>query len=169
MVGRELSAVLPKQKVPIGEPVIELRGLGCRAAGVHNINLAVRAGEIVGLAGLVGAGRTELARVLFGITPADAGQTVLHGKQIIVDSPIRAIELGVAYVPEDRRRHGVVLELPVATNISLAVLRQLSECGEGRLAAWNPWSPGEKPSLSSHMAHSSVASSAQARIISASK
>jgi rhamnose transport system ATP-binding protein len=126
MVGRELSAVFPKQVAPIGEPVIELRGVGCRLAGVHNIDLCVRAGEIVALAGLVGAGRTELARVLFGLTPADAGQILLHGKQAPIDSPIRAIELGIAYVPEDRRRHGVILELPVAANVSLAILRQLS-------------------------------------------
>jgi rhamnose transport system ATP-binding protein len=129
MVGRELSAVFPKQVVPIGKPVIELRGVGCREAGIHNIDLCLRGGEIVALAGLVGAGRTELARVLFGVTPADAGQVLLDGKQVVIDSPIRAIELGVAYVPEDRRRHGVILELPVAANVSLAILRQLSSFG----------------------------------------
>jgi len=129
MVGRELSAVFPKRVVPIGKPVIELRDFGCRPAGVHNIDLTVRAGEIVALAGLVGAGRTELARVLFGVTPADNGQISLHGKHVFIDSPIRAIESGIAYVPEDRRRHGVILDLPVAANISLAILRQLSSFG----------------------------------------
>ncbi|HEY2411761.1 MAG TPA: sugar ABC transporter ATP-binding protein [Pirellulaceae bacterium] len=126
MVGRELSAVFPKQVAAIAEPVIELRDVGCRSAGIRNIDLCIRAGEIVALAGLVGAGRTELARVLFGVTLADAGQICLHGKQVRIDSPIRAVELGVAYVPEDRRRHGVILELPVAANVSLAILRQLS-------------------------------------------
>jgi len=129
MVGRELSAVFPKQIVPIGDAVLELRGLGCRAAGVQNIDLTVRAGEIVALAGLVGAGRTELARVLFGLTPADGGQIVYQGRSVQIDSPIRAIELGIAYVPEDRRRHGVILDLPVAANTSLAILRQLSHSG----------------------------------------
>ena len=80
MVGRELSAVFPKRAVPLGDVVLEIRGLGCRAAGVRDVNLAVRAGEILGLAGLVGAGRTELARVLFGLTPADAGEILLRGQ-----------------------------------------------------------------------------------------
>jgi rhamnose transport system ATP-binding protein len=129
MVGRELTAVFPKTTAQIGEPVVELRGLGCRATGVRGINLTVRTGEIVGLAGLVGAGRTELARVLFGLTPADEGQITLRGKRVAIDSPRRAIELGIAYVPEDRRRHGVILDLPVAANTSLAVLKQLSSGG----------------------------------------
>jgi rhamnose transport system ATP-binding protein len=140
MVGRELSAVFPKQTVPIGDVVLELRGLGCRAAGVRQIDLAIRAGEIVALAGLVGAGRTELARVLFGLTPADNGQLLYQGRPVVIDSPIRAIELGIAYVPEDRRRHGVILDLSVTANTSLAILNQLSQNGrlsfrrEGQLA-----------------------------------
>src|SRR5947209_12307667 len=71
MVGRELSAVFPKREVELGEVVLELRGLGCAESGINNVNLSVRAGEIVGLAGLVGAGRTELARTIFGLTQAD--------------------------------------------------------------------------------------------------
>jgi rhamnose transport system ATP-binding protein len=129
MVGRELSAVFPKQTVPIGDVVLELRNLGCQSASVRNIDLTVRAGEIVALAGLVGAGRTELARVLFGLTPADSGQLLYRGRPTTIDSPIRAIDLGIAYVPEDRRRHGVILDLPVAANTSLAILRQLSQNG----------------------------------------
>jgi rhamnose transport system ATP-binding protein len=129
MVGRELSAVFPKQAVPVGDVVLEVRGLSCRAAGVHNVSLSVRAGEILGLAGLVGAGRTELARVLFGLTPADDGDILLRGRPVVIDSPARAVELGVAYVPEDRRRHGVILELPVAANATLATLRRVSAYG----------------------------------------
>jgi rhamnose transport system ATP-binding protein len=129
MVGRELTAVFPKQTVAIGEPVLDVRGLGCRAAGVHGVDLSLRAGEIVGLAGLVGAGRTELARVLFGLTPADAGQILLRGKPVTIDSPARAIELGIAYVPEDRRRHGVILDLPITANTTLAILHRLSAHG----------------------------------------
>jgi rhamnose transport system ATP-binding protein len=129
MVGRELSAVFPKAEVPLGGTVLELRSVGCRAAGVSGVSFEVRAGEILGLAGLVGAGRTELARVLFGLTPADAGQILLRGAPVTIDSPRRAVELGIAYVPEDRRRHGVVLEMSVAANTTLATLRAVSRLG----------------------------------------
>jgi rhamnose transport system ATP-binding protein len=129
MVGRELSAVFPKRAVAPGEVVLEVRGLGCRASGVRGIDLAVRAGEILGLAGLVGAGRTELARVIFGLTPADAGQVFLRGSPARISSPARAVALGVAYVPEDRRHHGVVLDMSVAANTTLATLRAVSTLG----------------------------------------
>ncbi|HET6247415.1 MAG TPA: sugar ABC transporter ATP-binding protein [Tepidisphaeraceae bacterium] len=129
MVGRELSAVFPKIDVPMGDVVLETRRLGCRAGGVSNISVGVRAGEILGLAGLVGAGRTELARVLFGLTPGDSGEIVLKGKTVVVNNPARAVELGIAYVPEDRRRHGVILEMPVAANVTLAILRQIAHGG----------------------------------------
>jgi rhamnose transport system ATP-binding protein len=126
MVGRELSTVFPKRAVELGDVVLELRGLGCRAAGVSNVDLTVRAGEIVGLAGLVGAGRTELARTLFGLTPKDAGEIRLRGKVADITSPARAIECGIAYLPEDRRRHGVIADMAVSDNITLASLDQFS-------------------------------------------
>jgi rhamnose transport system ATP-binding protein len=126
MVGRELSQVFPNQTVPLGEPVLELDNIGCRSAGIRNIDLVVRAGEIVGLAGLVGAGRTELARALFGLNPADRGQILLRGKAVAIQSPADAVDLGLAYVPEDRRQHGVILDLPVAANTSLAILSRLA-------------------------------------------
>jgi len=129
MVERELTTVFPKREVAIGEPVIEIVDLHCQAAGVHGVNLTVREGEVVGLGGLVGAGRTELAQVLFGLQPADGGRTVVRGRAVTIDSPAKAIELGIAYVPEDRRRHGVILDLPIAANATLAVLRQLSAGG----------------------------------------
>ncbi|HWQ36486.1 MAG TPA: sugar ABC transporter ATP-binding protein [Blastocatellia bacterium] len=129
MVGRELSAVFPKRTVEPGEVALELRGLGCAATGVRNVNLSVRAGEIVGLAGLVGAGRTELARVIFGLTPADEGEILLRGKPVTISNPAQAIAHGIAYLPEDRRQHGVVPELPVSHNITLASLKELSRRG----------------------------------------
>jgi rhamnose transport system ATP-binding protein len=129
MVGRELSAVFPKTFVEPGDVVLETRGLGCRSAGVRNVSLQVRAGEILGLAGLVGAGRTELARVLFGLTPADSGEVRLRGRTVTIDSASRAVALGIGYVPEDRRRHGVILEMPVAANTTLATLRAVSRFG----------------------------------------
>ena len=79
MVGRELSAVFPKKHVEPGKVVLELRSFGCRSTGVRDVNLTLHAGEIVGLAGLVGAGRTELAQALFGLTPADEGQVLING------------------------------------------------------------------------------------------
>jgi rhamnose transport system ATP-binding protein len=129
MVGRELSAVFPKADVPVGDVVLETRGLTCRSSGVNEVSLSVRAGEILGLAGLVGAGRTELARVLFGLTPADSGEILLKGQRVCVDKPATAVDLGVAYVPEDRRRHGVVLEMPVSANTTLAILRRIANRG----------------------------------------
>jgi rhamnose transport system ATP-binding protein len=129
MVGRELSAVFPKAAVAVGDVVLEVRHLMCDAAGVRDVSLSVRAGEILGLAGLVGAGRTELARVLFGITPADGGEIRLRGRCVIIDTPARAVGLGIAYVPEDRQRHGVIPELPVDVNATLAVLRRIAAGG----------------------------------------
>jgi rhamnose transport system ATP-binding protein len=126
MVGRELSAVFPKRPVPIGDAVLELRGVASAASGVHDVTLEVRSGEIVGLAGLVGAGRTELARTVFGLTPADAGEIRVRGRRVSVDSPAGAIALGIAYCPEDRRRHGVVPEMPVSANVTLAALDRFS-------------------------------------------
>jgi rhamnose transport system ATP-binding protein len=95
--------------------------LSCAAGGVHEVSFEIRAGEILGLAGLVGAGRTELARTLFGLTPADAGRLVVDGQERRIRSPRDAIAAGLAYVPEDRRRHGVILEMPVAQNMTMAV------------------------------------------------
>ncbi|MGI8785359.1 MAG: sugar ABC transporter ATP-binding protein [Acidobacteriota bacterium] len=129
MVGRELSAVFPKKPVAWGDTVLELRRLSCRAAGVRDVTLTVRAGEILGLAGLVGAGRTELAKTLFGITPADGGAIFLRGQPVGIDSPSQAIQLGIAYVPEDRRKHGVILDMAVSANITLATLDGLGRFG----------------------------------------
>ena len=129
MVGREISTIYPTRRAEPGATVLELTGVGCRASGVHDVELSVRAGEIVGLAGLVGAGRTELARVIFGLSPADAGAIRLRGKRVVIDAPATAIAHGVAYVPEDRRRHGVVPELDVATNVTLASLDRLTRRG----------------------------------------
>jgi rhamnose transport system ATP-binding protein len=129
MVGRSVEAVFPKVDVPIGDVVLETRDLSCAASGVRDVHLTVRAGEILGLAGLVGAGRTELARVLFGLTPADAGQILLRGVPVEINRPATAVRHGIAYVPEDRRRHGVILDMPVAANTTLAVLRKIASAG----------------------------------------
>ncbi len=129
MVGREIASVFPKQTVPLGDLVLELRNVGCRASGVNGIHLTVRAGEILGLAGLAGAGRTELARCIFGLTPADQGEIRLRAQAVSIRTPGDAVALGIAYVPEDRRRHGVILEMPVAVNTTLAILPKLTHFG----------------------------------------
>lgn len=129
MVGRELSAVFPKRDVEMRDVVLELRDFGCAAAGISGVNLSIRAGEIIGLAGLVGAGRTELARAIFGLTPADAGEILLSGERLNINNPAQAIARGIAYVPEDRRQHGVILNMPVSANITLASLGRLSRFG----------------------------------------
>ena len=121
MVGREVSAIYPPAESAPGDVVLSLKNVGCRAGGVRDITLDVCAGEIVGLAGLVGAGRTELARVLFGLTPADAGEISLLGQPVHISSPRSAVAHGIACVPEDRRRHGVILEMPIAANMTMAI------------------------------------------------
>jgi len=125
MVGRELSLAQPDDQTTPGEVVLSLEHVGCSFSGVEDISLELHAGEILGLAGLVGAGRTELARTLFGISPADSGQIRLAGKNVTIPSPQVAVENGIAYVPEDRTRHGVVSDLPIEQNISMAVHRRL--------------------------------------------
>ena len=125
MVGREVSHLYPPAESAPGDVHLSLMNVGCAASGVRDVTLDVRAGEIVGLAGLVGAGRTELARILFGVTPADTGEILLNGQRVTVRSPEEAVELGIAYVPEDRRRHGVILEMPVAANMTMAIHRRM--------------------------------------------
>jgi rhamnose transport system ATP-binding protein len=120
MVGREVSAIYPPAEGEAGEVALSLKNLSCAESGIAGVSLDVRAGEIVGLAGLVGAGRTELARVLFGITPADGGEISLNGKAAKIRNPREAIAHGIAYVPEDRRRHGVILEMPISANMTMA-------------------------------------------------
>jgi rhamnose transport system ATP-binding protein len=129
MVGRELSAVFPKRQVELGAPVLELRGLANKTNGLTDINLEVKAGEIVGFAGLVGAGRTELARTIFGLDPADAGEISLRGQTLRIQNPAQAIDAGIAYLPEDRRRHGVILEMSIGANVTMALLKKLARFG----------------------------------------
>src|SRR5271165_2822848 len=112
MVGRRIETLFPKAVVPIGAPVLEAEGV-VRHPMTRDVSLTVRAGEIVGLAGLVGSGRSELAQVLFGITPAERGEIKLLGQAVRMDSPETARARGVAYVPEDRGVQGLVRPMSV--------------------------------------------------------
>jgi rhamnose transport system ATP-binding protein len=123
MVGRDV-ALFPKASAALGEVVLDVRRLTRRDA-FEDVSFNVRAGEIVGFAGLVGAGRTEVARVLFGIDRADAGEVVLNGRTVRFESPSEALRAGVAYVPEDRHQDGLVLDFPIASNVTLPILERL--------------------------------------------
>jgi rhamnose transport system ATP-binding protein len=129
MVGRPVASVFPKRPVPLGEIALELRNVSCRAAGVRDVSFAVRSGEILGLAGLVGSGRTEFAETIFGLNQPDSGEIIVQNRVARIASPAQAIEAGIGYVPEDRRRHGIVLEMSVAANTSLASLSAISRWG----------------------------------------
>jgi rhamnose transport system ATP-binding protein len=129
MVGREVSAIFPKREVPVGDVVLETRNLCCRSNGISDVSISVKSGEILGLAGLVGSGRTQLAETLFGLHPADRGEILLRGQKVWIQSPDQAIAARIGYVPEDRRQHGVVLEMPIASNTSLASLAAVSRMG----------------------------------------
>jgi len=129
MVGRALTEVFPKRPVAPGAVAIELRHLSNRALGIHDVSLSVRRGEVLGVAGLVGSGRTELAETLFGLVPADGGEILLQGAPVRIESPSQAIRCGIGYVPEDRRQHGVVLEMSIASNATLASLDAVSSRG----------------------------------------
>ena len=129
MVGRELGSVFPKREITAGDTLLELRDISSREAGVHHVSLSVRKGEILGIAGLVGSGRTQLAETIFGLTPNDSGEILLRGETVTIRSPADAIARGIGYVPEDRPRHGVILEMSIAANTSLASLRQVAPHG----------------------------------------
>jgi rhamnose transport system ATP-binding protein len=128
MVGRELNALFPKTPVEIGPPVLEVRHLARRGV-LHDISFVLRRSEILGLAGLVGAGRTELVRALFGADPINHGQILIDGKPATIHNPRDAIRLGLGFVTEDRKLHGLVLGMSVRENATLASLPELSRFG----------------------------------------
>lgn len=131
MVGRRIDSQYPKQDLPVGDVVLEVRKLH-RHGVFEDINLDVRAGEIVGVAGLVGAGRSEVVRAVFGLDPLDGGTVTVAGRQVHLGSPRRAIEAGVAMLSEDRRLVGIVPQLSVKKNATLASLKKVFSRGVHR-------------------------------------
>ena len=129
MVGRQLTAVYPKRTVEMGPVALRVDGVSSATAGVRNVSLQIQRGEVLGLAGLVGSGRTQLAEALFGLLPQDSGQVMIDGIEIDVRTPQDAMRQGIAYLPEDRRRRGVVLDMTVAANTTMASLPTVSRCG----------------------------------------
>ena len=124
MVGREVNDTYPKRDFTPGDVVLELQDV-C-GNGVEHISFAVRSGEIFGLSGLVGAGRTETMRMIFGADPIDSGTVLLNGQPIHPKHPSDAVKLGIGLIPEDRKQQGLLLDLPIFTNISMATMKDIS-------------------------------------------
>ncbi|WP_244606578.1 sugar ABC transporter ATP-binding protein [Arsenicitalea aurantiaca] len=124
MVGREIDHLYPKSEIAPGETLLEVRNLS-HGRKVRDISFALRRGEILGVAGLVGSGRTELALTLFGITPASSGEILVSGKPVRIGSPRDARAHGIAYVPEDRGLQGLVKPMTIAQNVSMASLERV--------------------------------------------
>jgi rhamnose transport system ATP-binding protein len=128
MVGRSLDALFPKEEAEIGDVVLRAEGLARRGV-FSNVSFELRRGEIVGLAGFVGSGRTEIARAMFGIDRLDAGQLWIDGRRFRPSSPRAALRRGLAYLPEDRLNQGLVQPMSLAANTSMAVLPELTPAG----------------------------------------
>jgi len=125
MVGRTISSIFPKEEVPIGDIALQVKG-ATRHGVFHNVSFHVRQGEILGLAGLIGAGRTEVVRAIFGLDALDAGTIELGGKPLRLRNPKDAIRQGIAMVSEDRKAEGLVLCRSVRENIALANLQKFA-------------------------------------------
>jgi rhamnose transport system ATP-binding protein len=140
MVGRELTDLFPKEDAEIGAPVLEARALA-REGVFRDVSFSLHRGEILGLAGLVGAGRSEVARAIFGIDRLDAGEILRDGRPVRIHTPRQAMNAGLAFVPEDRQHQGLVLEMAIADNATLPYVRRLTRFGlvnrkrERRMAA----------------------------------
>src|SRR3954451_5113379 len=140
MVGRELSALFPKQDAEVGRPVLNVHRL-TREGVFFDVTFEARAGEIVALAGLVGAGRSEVARGLFGVDTPDAGHVELEGNRLPAGRPQAAMRAGIGFVPEDRRQQGLVMDLSIARNATMTRTGALTRGGligsraEDRLAS----------------------------------
>ena len=125
MIGSDPGALFPKEEAAIGGAVLAVRGL-CGAGFVEDVSFELRAGEILGFFGLVGAGRSEVAEMLFGIVPPERGEIVVEGRAVRPRSPHDALQLGLSLVPEDRHQQGLVLPFPIRANETLPILRRLS-------------------------------------------
>lgn len=124
MVGRELKDLYKKTDHPVGETILEVKNL-CKKNVLKNISFSLRRGEILGLSGLVGAGRTELMRAIFGVDSFDSGEIILQGKNLVIKMPQNAIENGIVLVSENRKEQGLILQKDVSFNLTLVILRKI--------------------------------------------
>jgi rhamnose transport system ATP-binding protein len=128
MVGRTLSDLFPKQTIEAGQVMLAVKGLS-RTGVFADVSFELRQGEILGMAGLVGAGRTDVARAIFGVAPPTAGVIEIEGRPVTITHPQQAMDLGLAYVPEDRQHHGLVLPMNLSNNITLPILSEYARAG----------------------------------------
>jgi rhamnose transport system ATP-binding protein len=125
MVGREIIQMFPKRKVPIGEKVLSVENL-TRIGYFRNVSLDLHKGEILALTGLVGAGRTEVCESIYGINPSDEGIITFDDHEIVIDSPVTALDAGIGFLPEDRQKQGLILDWEIGKNITLPSLSSFS-------------------------------------------
>jgi len=128
MVDRDASEMYPKRKTNIGEPILEIKNL-TRKGHFSDIDLSLHSGEVLGLTGLLGSGDKQLLKCIFGLDQADSGTIELHGEARNFNAPSRSVEAGIAMIPEDRRAHGVAVDLTVSENISVASINQHAKNG----------------------------------------
>ncbi len=126
MIGRSLTSMYPVRDHRAGEEVLRVQGLTCGGGKVRNASFSVRASEVLGIAGLVGSGRTELVRAIFGADPKDSGEVFLQGRPVRMRSPRDAVRQGLGLLPEDRKEHGVLLGLSVRENLTLSNLKSVT-------------------------------------------
>jgi len=127
MVGRELNETFPQQNMSTDEVILQVKALS--TIKLKNINFSLKRGEILGLGGLVGAGRTEVGRAIYGADPVNSGEIILHGKPINIKSPGQALKNGIGLIPEDRKQHGLIMGMEVKENITYSILERLSSSG----------------------------------------
>lgn len=128
MVGREITQMFPKKESKIGEELLRVEGLG-KIGFFADVSFTLHKGEILGLTGLVGAGRSEVCQSIFGILPHDKGKVYLEGKEVKINDPLQAMDLGIGYLPEDRQKQGLVLDWEIGRNITLPTLTRFSKRG----------------------------------------
>lgn len=128
MVGRELTDRFPTRNQSLGETVLEVKGL-TKSGHFEDINFSVRAGEIVGVSGLMGAGRTEIMRTIFGLDSSESGEIWLNGKKVHIKTPVQAVKLGIGFITEDRKDEGLILDFSIKDNIVLPTLASFAPKG----------------------------------------
>ncbi|MDO6654908.1 sugar ABC transporter ATP-binding protein [Anaerobacillus sp. 1_MG-2023] len=128
MVGRELTDRFPERSPKLGETMLEVKGLS-RKGVFENVSFSVRSGEIVGVSGLMGAGRTEIMRTIFGLDGKYTGDILLNGKPVVIKSPHQAVQLGLGFITEDRKEEGLVLDFSLKDNIALPSLYSFAPKG----------------------------------------